>query len=92
MAVNGGARSALWRQILCDALGVPLAYLPDGMGAPRVPRSWPASAWARFADVAAAKAWRGRLVRHVPDPDAPRRTPPCSRSELALYPALRRVA
>ena len=34
VAVNGGARSALWRQILCDALSVDLLYVPDHPGAP----------------------------------------------------------
>src|SRR5205085_6315202 len=32
IAANGGGKSALFRQILCDALGVPLAYTPKGGG------------------------------------------------------------
>jgi xylulokinase len=32
IAANGGGKSALFRQILCDALGVPLAYVPSGGG------------------------------------------------------------
>ena len=32
VAANGGGKSALFRQILCDALGVPLAYAAKGGG------------------------------------------------------------
>ena len=32
VAANGGGKSALFRQILCNALGVPLAYTPQGGG------------------------------------------------------------
>jgi xylulokinase len=72
-AANGGGRSALFRQILCDALGVPLAYAPRapgtvagaallaGLGARIVP------------SVVEARAWRGETVRHEPDPATTRR-------------------
>jgi xylulokinase len=92
VAVNGGARSALWRQILCDALGVPLAYLPDGVGAPAGAALLAGLGVGALADVAAAKAWRGRLVRHVPDPGRAATYTAMLAERLALYPALRRVA
>lgn len=33
-AINGGARSPLWRQILADVTGVPLVYIQKSEGAP----------------------------------------------------------
>lgn len=55
IAADGGGKSALFRQILCDALGVPLKYTPVsggtvggaailaglGIGALTTPRPWP---------------------------------------------------
>ena len=34
LAVNGGAKSKLWRQILSDIMGIPQIYLPKTGGAP----------------------------------------------------------
>jgi len=34
VAVNGGARSGLWRQIVSDILGMPQQYISNAMGAP----------------------------------------------------------
>lgn len=92
VAVNGGARSALWRQILCDALGAPLAYLPDGEGAPAGAALLAGLGAGALAGVAAAKAWRGRLVRHTPDPERGAMYTAMLAERLTLYPALRRVA
>ena len=92
VAVNGGARSVLWRQILCDALGAPLAYLPDGEGAPAGAALLAGLGAGALAGVAAAKAWRGRLVRHAPDPERGAMYTAMLAERLALYPALRRVA
>jgi len=92
VAVNGGARSALWRQILCDALGAPLTYLPDGTGAPAGAALLAGLGVGALADVTAAKAWRGRLVRHTPDPGRGAVYTAMLAERLALYPALRRVA
>ncbi len=50
--MNGGARSRLWRQILCDALGVDLLYVPDHRGR--------AGGCAILAGIGSGRAARGR--------------------------------
>ena len=81
IAVNGGARSAVWRQILCDALGVPLLYVPDGAGAPdrrRAARGHGGRAGGRGGDrpALAQRAGATRPRRGA----APRPTRACSRA------------
>lgn len=67
VAANGGGKSALFRQILCDALGVPLAYAPRG-GGTALGAAILAALGAGIIDKAEdARAWRGELVRHEPD-------------------------
>lgn len=92
IAVDGGARSALWRQILCDALGVPLSYLPDSPGAPAGAAILAGLGIGALPDVGAAKAWRGRMVEHRPDPDATRVYARLLAERVKLYPALRSIA
>lgn len=92
VAVNGGARSALWRQIFCDALGVPLLHAPESPGAPAGAAVLAGIGAGLLPDVSAARRWRGDLVRHEPDPG---RTATYARLldvRQALYPALRRIA
>lgn len=67
VAVNGGARSEVWRQIICDALGVPLAYLPESPGAPAGAALLAGLGTGVLPDVGVAKRWRGRMVCHQPD-------------------------
>jgi xylulokinase len=92
VAVNGGARSALWRQILCDALGTPLAYLPDNPGAPAGAALLAGIGVGALPGPAAARAWRGRVERHVPDPAGEAVYAALLAERLPLYPALRRIA
>ena len=67
IAVNGGARSEIWRQIICDALGVPLEYLPENPGAPAGAALLAGLGTGALPDVTVAKRWRGRVIRHQPD-------------------------
>jgi xylulokinase len=67
VAVNGGARSPVWRRIICDALGVGLIYLPENPGAPAGAALLAGLGTGALPDVATAKAWRGRAIRHEPD-------------------------
>ena len=83
IAVDGGARSPLWRQILCDALGVPLAHLADSRGAPAGGAILAGMGTGVLEGVAAARRWRSRsrsLERHEPDRRAARPMPRSSPS------------
>ena len=92
IAVNGGARSAVWRQILCDALGVPLHYVPDGAGAPAGGALLAGIAVGLVDGVAAARRWRPALVRHVPDAGRTATYAALLAARRELYPAVRRIA
>lgn len=92
VAVNGGARSAVWRQILCDALGVPLHYVPDGHGAPAGAAILAGLGVGALPGVAAAKAWRGPMQSHAPDPARTATYAGLLAARCRLYPALRRIA
>ncbi len=70
VAANGGGKSALFRQILCDALGVPLVYMPGASGTVAGAAILAGLGVGVFGDAWAARAWRGATVRHVPDPAA----------------------
>lgn len=73
IAANGGGKSALFRQILCDALGVPLAYTPKGGGTVAGAALIAALGSGVLGSVAEAKRWRGESVRHEPDAAATER-------------------
>jgi xylulokinase len=91
VAVNGGARGALWRQILCDALGAPLLYLPDSPGAPAGAALLAGLGVGLLPGVGVARAWRGRAVAHRPDPARTAVYAGLLAERVALYPALRGV-
>lgn len=92
IAVNGGARSAVWRQILCDALGVPLLYVPDGAGAPTGGALLAGMAVGLVDGVATARRWRSALVRHAPDAGRTETYAGLLAGRRALYPAIRQIA
>ena len=93
VAVGGGARSALWRQILCDALGAPLRYLPDSPGAPAGAAILAGLGTGALADGgSAARAWRGRMLEHRPDPAATEVYARLLAERVRRYPALRAIA
>lgn len=70
VAANGGGKSALFRQILCDALGVPLSYTPASGGTVAGAAILAGLGAGAIAAPADARAWRGASVRHEPDPRA----------------------
>lgn len=70
VAANGGGKSSLFRQILCDALGVPLVYMPGASGTVAGAAILAGLGVGVFRDAGAAKAWRGVTLRHEPDAEA----------------------
>ncbi len=92
IVVDGGARSALWRQIIADALGVPLFYVPDAAGAPAGAAVLAGLGSGALASVAVARRWRGPLVRHTPEPARTAMYERMLARRTELYPALRRIA
>lgn len=70
VAANGGGKSPLFRQILCDALGVPLVYMPGASGTVAGAAILAGLGVGVFEDARAARGWRGETVRHEPDPAA----------------------
>jgi xylulokinase len=92
VAVNGGARSALWRQILADALGVPLLYLPESPGAPAGAALLAGIGVGLLPGVERARAWRAAARRHEPDPGAGAIYAGLLAERQRLHPALRRIA
>lgn len=70
IAANGGGKSALFRQILCDALGVPLAYTPKGGGTVAGAAILAGLGCGALKSADDARAWRGEQVRHEPDVNA----------------------
>ena len=73
IAANGGGKSAVFRQILCDALGVPLLYAP-GAGGTVAGAAILAALGAKILGSAGdARAFRGKTIRHEPDRAAQQR-------------------
>jgi xylulokinase len=67
VAANGGGKSALFRQILCDALGIPLAYASKGGGTVAGAAILAGLGAGVLGSADDARAWRGVVVRHEPD-------------------------
>jgi sugar (pentulose or hexulose) kinase len=67
VAANGGGKSEVFRQILCDALGVPLAYAPGAPGTVAGAALLAAIGTGLLAPNE-ARSWRGSVVRHEPRP------------------------
>ena len=89
VAANGGGRSALFRQILCDALGVPLTYVPKGGGTVAGAAILAGLGIGKIAKARDARAWRGEGVRHTPDPRARATYDALFRKRGALYDRVR---
>jgi xylulokinase len=91
VAANGGGKSALVRQILCDALGVPLAYASKGGGTVAGAAILAALGAGVIATAADAKAWRGELVMHEPNAAAHARYRELLELRRAAYAGLKGV-
>ena len=92
IAANGAGKSALLRQTLADALGVPLTWRDGaaGAGATLAGAALLAGIGAgKLAGAEAARAWQGPGVRHEPDPRAHDRLDQVFARRIALYEATR---
>jgi xylulokinase len=92
VAANGAGRSALLRQTLADALGVPVTWSSQGGGtlAGAAILAGLGVGVVESAGAASAGAWRPRAtVRHEPDPRAHARLRRVFARRLALYDAVR---
>jgi len=88
VAANGGGKSALFRQILCDALGVPLSYAPAA-GGTVAGAAFLAGLGVGAVRLDDARAWRGSSIRHDPSADAHAVYAAMLRRRRAVYQALR---
>ncbi len=70
VAANGGGKSALFRQILCDALGVPLSYAPSASGTVAGAAILAGLATGALSSPTASRHFRGPLTDHAPSPSA----------------------
>jgi xylulokinase len=89
VAANGGGKSALFRQILCDALGVPLEYTPVSGGTVAGAAMLAALGIGVLESAADAKKWRGKVVRHSPNAEAHARYRELLPVRRALYESLK---
>ena len=92
VAANGAGRSALLRQTLADALGVPVTWSSEGGGtlAGAAILAGLGTGVVESARAASGGAWRPRVVvRHEPDAGAHARLRRVFARRLALYEAVR---
>ncbi len=87
--VGGGARSAVWRQIIADTLGLPLKTVGPAEGAPLGAAMLAAVATGRFSSVAeAGKAWLHPEGQTDPSPETADAYETAYQRYVSLYPAL----
>ena len=91
VAVGGGARSAVWRQILADVFGMPVVTVAPSGGAPYGAAVLAAVGSGEFASVEeACRAWLRPLDRMEPSPVAMSAYEEAYERFRRLYPRLKR--
>ncbi|MBX3229371.1 MAG: hypothetical protein KIT84_17875 [Labilithrix sp.] len=70
VAADNGGKSALFRQILCDALGVPLSYTPRSSGTVAGAAMLAGLGVGALSSPDEARRWRGEAVHHEPNAEA----------------------
>jgi xylulokinase len=88
IAANGAGESALLRQTLADALGVPVTWRPGGAGAGTV-RGAAILAGLGVGALAGPRVEQGKGLRHEPDPRAHAELEEIFVRRTALYESLR---
>src|SRR5206468_7034363 len=89
VAANGGGKSPLFRQILCDALGVPLHYAPRASGTVAGAAVLSGMGAGLFTSADASRAFRGATLQHAPSPAATARYRELLALRRSTYTALR---
>jgi xylulokinase len=89
VGANGGGKSALFRQILCDALGAPLTYAPRASGTVAGAAVLAGLGAGLLPSASAARAFRGPTLAHAPAPDKTSRYRELLALRRATYGALR---
>ena len=67
IAINGGARSALWRQIFADVLGVPIRWRPSSEGTSLGAAFLTALGVGDFSEFGEINAWLEPTINTYPD-------------------------
>jgi xylulokinase len=90
VATNGAGRSGALRQIVCDALGVPLGWVDDAAGTARGAAALAALGTGVVPNLTALRVWfeGGARVRHLPEPRSTARLERLFARRLSLYGAL----
>jgi len=91
VAANGGGKSALFRQILCDALGVPLSYTPESPGTVAGAAILAGLGSGALKSLADTRVWRGSSVKHDPNPKSHARYRQLLQLRREAYEGLRAV-
>lgn len=89
VATNGAGKSRLFREILCDALGVPLAYAPSGGGTVAGAALLAGLGAKLVSSPRDARAWLGETIAHEPDAAARATYDALFSRRLALYDAVK---
>ncbi|MFN2146356.1 MAG: FGGY-family carbohydrate kinase, partial [Anaerolineales bacterium] len=67
VAINGGARSTLWRQILADVLGVPIRWRPSSEGSAVGAAALAAVGAGVFKEASEIRGWLEPTIDTLPD-------------------------
>jgi len=89
VAANGAGRSALLRQALSDALGVPVTWVGSGGGTVSGAALLAGLGIGVLADPRAGRAWRREVIRHEPDPRASAKLVDVFARRVSLYASVR---
>jgi len=89
--VDGGARSSLWRQIIADATGLTMEYIPDAKGAPLGDAFLAGLGTHILKDHATIEEWIGPKVKTNPNPENMRTYEKCYRLYREILEANREI-
>jgi sugar (pentulose or hexulose) kinase len=89
LAANGAGRSALLRQALSDALGVPVTWIREGGGTVTGAAVLAGLGVGVLGNARVGRTWPQEILRHEPDPRAHARLVDVFARRVSLYAAVR---